>query len=68
MGKPKTNIGDRPTKYRVFLKILTNFPFPFCFAALSFLPKGIGDIFVDYIRYNKKDREFVSLMWLWVVN
>ena len=41
---------------------------PLCFAALSFLPKGIGDIFVDYIRYNKKDREFVSLMWLWVVN
>ena len=44
---------DRPTKLCVFLKILTNFLFPFCFAALSFLPTGIGGvlwILLDLIR------------------
>ena len=43
---------DRLTKYDVFFKILTNFPFPFCFAALSFLTNGMGGgeggVFVDY--------------------
>ena len=39
---------DRQTKYCVFLKILTNFPFQFCFAALPFLPNGIGGVFVNY--------------------
>ena len=39
---------DRLTKHCVFLKILTNFLIPFCFAAMSFLPKGIGSVFVDY--------------------
>ena len=42
MYGPKTNNlisrDNRPTKYHVILKILTNFPFLFCFAALSFLP------------------------------
>ena len=49
----------RPTKYCVFLKILTNFPFPFCLAGFSFLPKGMGDVFVDYSGYNKEYSETV---------
>ena len=44
---------DRSTKFCIFLKILNNFSFLFCFAALSFLPKGIGGvlwILMDIIR------------------
>ena len=52
---------DRPTKYCVLLKILNNFPFAFYFAALSFLPKGIGGVFVDYSGYNKKYSELVHI-------
>ena len=33
---------DRLIKYCVFLKILTNFPFPYCFAALSFFQRELG--------------------------
>ena len=43
---------------------MTNLPFPFCFSALSFLPKGIGGVFVDYRGYNKEYSEFVH--WIFV--
>ena len=49
---------DWPTKYWVFLKILTNFTFPFFFAALSFLQMEIRGVFVDFSKYNKKYSEF----------
>ena len=60
----KKTQNARQTKYCVFLKILINFPFPFCFAALSFLPKGIGGVFVDYSGYNKEFSEFLQSMLL----
>ena len=47
-------LRDRPTQYSVF----SNFSFSFCFAALSFLLKGIGGVFVDYCGYNKEYSEF----------
>ena len=34
---------DRTTKHCVFLILVTNLPFLFCFAELSFLHKGRGD-------------------------
>ena len=51
---------DRLTKYGVFLEILTNFPFPFCFDALSFLPKEIRDLFVNYSGNNKEYSELAQ--------
>ena len=50
---------DRPTKYLLYCIFLK---YPFCFAALSFTPKGLGGVFnVDYSRYNKEYREFVYI-------
>ena len=40
---------DRLTKYNC----VNNLSFPFDFAAVSFLPKGIGRFLVDYMGYNK---------------
>ena len=31
-------------------------------AALSFLPKGIGGVFVDFSGYNRKCSEFVCIV------
>ena len=49
---------DRQRKV-VFSKVATFFADLFWIAALSFLPKGMGGVFVDYSGYNKKYREFV---------
>ena len=51
---------DRPTKYCVFLKIFTNFLFPYCFAALSFLTRELGGVFVDCSGCNTEYSEFVQ--------
>ena len=51
---------DRPTKYCVFLKIFTNFLFLFCFAALSFLTRELGGVFVDCSGCNTEYSEFVQ--------
>ena len=59
---------DRLTKYGVFLKILTNFPFPFCSDALNFLPKEIRDLFVNYSGNNKEYSELAqSLLFGFVI-
>ena len=49
---PSSSVIDRQS-IASSLKIMTNFPFPFRFAALSFLSKGIGGVFwiiADIIR------------------
>ena len=48
---------DRPKKFCVLLQIL-NILFYICLAALSFLPKEIGGVFVDFSGYNKEYSEF----------
>ena len=44
---------DRPEKCCVFIKELNKIHFTFCFAAWSFLQKGIGGVSEDYSIENK---------------
>ena len=46
----QTNKRDRLAKYCVFIGELTKIPFSFCFAARSFLLKGIGGVFIGLLK------------------
>ena len=47
----------------VFSKVATFFVDPFWIAALSFLPKGIGGVFVDIVDTNNKEVGDVHKIW-----